>query len=233
MGSHSPQTRILIADAFPLFRSGIRQALAAHPDLEVAGEAGGPEVVELAIALDPDVVICDVTLPTSSGLEVCRRLRFHLPNVAVILLAVEEGEEPLFEAVKAGASAYLSRAAEPEELIAEIRRVARGEHTIDDNLLTRPTMASKVLLEFNTLRDQTPEAEPLFAPLTSREMEILEHISRGYSNKQIARVLAISDQTVKNHITSILKKLAVNDRTEAVVYSLRQGWITMDAIGPR
>jgi DNA-binding NarL/FixJ family response regulator len=224
--------RLLVAHRYPLIRVGLRALTLESDDMEVVGEAEqSAEVVRLAMALNPDVVICDINLPTAGGIEATRTLRLHMPNTWVILLAKTEDEENLFKAVKAGASAYVLDDTEREPLVTTIRRVARGEHLIDEDILTHPAIASKVLSQFNTFAEETKEREPIFAPLSPREIEILEQISRGNSNKQIARILTISDQTVKNHITSILKKLAVNDRTEAVVYSLRQGWIKMEALG--
>lgn len=224
--------RLLVAHRLPLLREGLRALTLESDDMEVVGEAEhSSEVVRLAMSLNPDVVICDIDLPEAGGIEATRNLRLHVPNTWVILMAKIEDEEGLFKAVKAGASAYVLDVTEPEPLVDAIHRVARGEHLIDEDILTHPAIASKVLNQFNTLAEETKEREPIFAPLSPREIEILEQISRGNSNKQIARILAISDQTVKNHITSILKKLAVNDRTEAVVYSLRQGWIKMEALG--
>lgn len=225
--------RVLIADSLPLFRQGLKTAISGQPDMEVIGEADrGDEAIQKTIALTPDVLICDLNLPGLGGLDVARTVRLQQPNTGIALLAAEEAEEHLFEAVKAGARAYLLKTTRAEDLLADIRRVAAGEHIIDDQLLSSPTIASKVLQQFAALTEETPqEMKPLFAPLSPREIEILEQVSRGNSNKQIARILAISDQTVKNHITSILKKLAVNDRTEAVVFSLRQGWIKVDGIG--
>jgi DNA-binding NarL/FixJ family response regulator len=222
--------RLLVAHKYPLSRDGIRAFTLEADDVQVVGEAEhSDEIVRLATTLNPDVVICDMNMADTGGIEVTRNLRLHVPNTWVILLAKQEDEESLFKAVKAGASAYVLDDTEREAFLDTLRRVARGEHLIDEDILTHPAIASKVLSQFNTLAEGTKE--PIFAPLSPREIEILEQISRGNSNKQIARILAISDQTVKNHITSILKKLAVNDRTEAVVYSLRQGWIKMDALG--
>jgi DNA-binding NarL/FixJ family response regulator len=224
--------RVVMSDAYPLFRQGMRAVIGETNDIQIVGESEDPdEIIRVAIAVNPEVAICDRSLPGAGGLDLTRRLRLHVPNTGVILISVEEDEEYLFEAMKAGASAHLLRQTDSQDLLNTIRRVARGEHLIDEHVLNRPTFASKVLNQFNSIGDKAPQdVARLFAPLSPREIEILELISRGNSNKQIARKLAISDQTVKNHITSILKKLAVNDRTEAVVYSLRQGWISMDAV---
>jgi DNA-binding NarL/FixJ family response regulator len=223
--------RLLVAHRYPLIRDGIRAFTLESDDVEVVGETDhSADVVSLATALNPDVAICDINLGEGGGIDVTRNLRLHVPNTWVILLAKHEDEESLFKAVKSGASAYVLDDTDREPFLDTVRRVAHGEHLIDEDILTHPAIASKVLSQFNTLAEETKEREPIFAPLSPREIEILEQISHGNSNKQIARILRISDQTVKNHITSILKKLAVNDRTEAVVYSLRHGWIKMEAL---
>ncbi|HLH22210.1 MAG TPA: response regulator transcription factor [Chloroflexota bacterium] len=218
--------RVLIVDDHPLFRQGLASALHAAGDFEVAGEAGsGEEALERAARVRPDVVACDVQLPGANGVEVTRRLKVQLPAVAVVLLSAFDDEDVLFEAARVGAAGFFLKAADPEPLLDGIRRAARGEALLDERAIGRPAVASRVLREFQRLSGEGRGIEPLLVPLTPREMEILELIARGNSNKQIAQALFLSDQTVKNHITSILRKLAVNDRTQAVVFALRQGWI--------
>jgi DNA-binding NarL/FixJ family response regulator len=226
----SARIRILVAHRFALFREGIRATVAGIPGAEIVAETeDGATAVKLAMGVAPDVVLSGAALPDMTGVELTRRLRLRIPNAGLILMAEVDDEDSIYHALKAGARGFILETAGPEELRTLLERVARGEHTLDDDLLARPDMASKVLQQFTTLTDETPqELQPLLAPLSPREIEILDLISRGNSNKQIARQLAISDQTVKNHITSILKKLAVNDRTEAVVFSLRKGWISID-----
>ncbi len=225
--------RVLISDAYPLFRRGAGASIQEEDDMELVGETeDGQELLPLAIGLDPDVIVYGVSSLDARGPDVTRALHLQLPNTGVILMSDEDDEQMLFEAVKTGARAYLLKTTSAGEFVDTVRRVARGEHVIDETLLSRPTIASKVLNEFSSLNDDTPqEFRPLLAPLSPREIEILDQICKGGSNKQIARTLAISEQTVKNHITSILKKLAVNDRTEAVIYSLRRGWISVDSLG--
>ncbi len=218
--------RVLIVDDHPIFRRGLAGVLCAEPDLVVVGEAAtGEEAVERAIALRPDVVICDVQLPAMSGVEVTRRLKVHLPDVPVVLLSSFEDEDQLFEAARVGAAGYFLKDVEPEALVEGVRRAAGGEILLDERAIGRPAVASRVLREFRRLDGEERGIEPLLVPISAREMEILELIAQGMSNKQIAQALVLSDQTVKNHITSILRKLAVNDRTQAVVFALRQGWI--------
>jgi len=163
----------------------------------------------------------------STTSSVVRAVRREQPSTAVILLAPTEDEEQLFAALKAGAAAYFRSDIQPDELSYGIRRVFAGEYLINDSVLTRPLVASRVLEQFRDLIAIGKDVEPLFVPLSAREIEVLDWIARGNSNKEIARALKISDQTVKNHITSILKKLAVNDRTQAVVFALRRGWIKL------
>lgn len=226
--------RVMLVDDHHLFRQGLRWALESERDMVVVGEAvDGREALDMARDLMPDIILMDINIPNINGLEVTRLLHLHLPRTAIIVLTAYDDEEQLFQAIKAGAAAYYTKDIRPESLIEAVRRVAQGEYLINDNLLTRPTVASRVLKQFSELASQfseltaagNREVASLFAPLSPREMEILKYISQGNSNKEIARALHISDQTVKNHITSILRKLNVNDRTEAVVFAVRRGWI--------
>jgi DNA-binding NarL/FixJ family response regulator len=145
---------------------------------------------------------------------------------------MHEDDEQLFHAIRVGAAAYCTKDAQQDEIIKLIRRVARGEYLINENVLQRPFVASRVLDQFRELSQMETGAEGVFSPLTPREVEILDCVAQGNSNKEIARILNISDQTVKNHITSILRKLAVNDRTQAVIYALRHGWIRLTDESP-
>lgn len=224
--------RLMIADDTALLRLGIRTALeTGQDDLEVVGEADtGQQALEMNHALTPDVIIIDSTLPGVNGIEVTRLIKQQTPTVAVLVMTSFEDEEELFNSIKVGASAYLTVDTKPEDLVAAVRRAHAGNYLINDSVLSRPLLASRVLRQFRELASVGPETEPIFIPLSAREVEVLEHIARGNSNKEIARSLGISDQTVKNHITSILRKLAVNDRTEAVVYALRHGWIKMEQV---
>jgi DNA-binding NarL/FixJ family response regulator len=225
----SNQIRVVVADDHPILRHGLRGLLDIEPGLEVVGEAvDGREAIEMVRMLAPDVVLVDVHLPIVDGFSTTRQIKRDQPNAAVILLDANEDEEDLFEAIKAGASAFYRNDIEPDRLVEVIRRVCTGEYLINEAVITRPLVASRVLQQFRDLSILGQEVEPLFVPLSAREIEVLDHIAKGNSNKEIARALKISDQTVKNHITSILRKLAVNDRTQAVVYALRRGWIKLD-----
>ena len=161
------------------------------------------------------------------GLETTQRIRREYPATAVIVMAADEDEESLFASIKAGAAAFVIKDISPEDLILVIRRVSQGEFLINDKVFSKPAVASRVLKEFRELAVYGQEAQPIFAPLSPREVEILDNIAQGMTNKQVAYALSISEQTVKNHMSSILRKLSVNDRTQAVVYAMRQGWIRM------
>lgn len=220
--------RILLVDDHPLFRQGVMWMLNSQPDLEIVGEAADSQsAIQQADILLPDLVLCDINLPGMNGLEVTRILKRRHPQMAVIILTLHEDDEQLFHAIRVGASAYAIKDIAGEDLISLIRRVGRGEYLINENVLSRPFVASKVLDQFRELATMDEATDAVFSPLTPREVEILDCVARGNSNKEIARLLSISDQTVKNHITSILRKLAVNDRTQAVIYALRHGWIRL------
>jgi len=222
-----PKTnRVLLADAQKLAVLGMRQVLQAEEDMElVATASDGEEAVRLTIDQEPDVVIVDAMLPKLSGMKVTKRIKRELPHVGVIVMTDMDDEQVLFEAIKAGASAYLAKDCEPAELVDTIRKVRNGQFTINEKVFSRPAVASKVLTEFRELSVYGPGSTHVFAPLSPREVQILDNIAQGMTNKEVAYALAISEQTVKNHMSSILRKLSVNDRTQAVVYAIRQGWI--------
>jgi DNA-binding NarL/FixJ family response regulator len=227
--------QILIIDDHPLFRRGIRWSLEAEHDLRVVGEAGdGQDAIRQSDKLVPDVILVDINLPGVSGLEVARVLKRRHPRASIVVLTMHEDDEQLFGAIRAGAAAYCTKDIDSGDLIDIIRRAARGEYLINENVLSHPFVASRVLDQFRELAEMDAGSSAVFSPLTPREVEILDCVAHGHSNKEIARLLSISDQTVKNHITSILRKLAVNDRTQAVIYALRHGWIKLrdDDEGP-
>lgn len=222
------EIRVLIMDDHPIFRQGIRGVLDAAPDITVIGEAeNGQEAIEQADRLLPDVVLVDVNLPGINGLEIARVIKRRDPRMRIIVLSVGDDEELLFNAIKVGAAAYSTKEVRPQELTEIIRSVARGTYLINDTVMKKPHVAARVLDQFRELASTDGEGAQLFAPLTSREIEILDCIARGLSNKEIASQLSISGQTVKNHITSILSKLQVNDRTMAVIFAIQKGWIKM------
>nr|BBH95677.1 DNA-binding response regulator [Thermogemmatispora argillosa] len=224
--------RVLIVEEQPLLRVGIHATLERMGDCEIVGETTDPaEILEIAGDGRLDVALIDTGLTCADPLEIARQMRRVAPQVAMIMLTPAENEEDLFQSIKVGAAAYYTRDIGLEELKEAVRKVSRGEYLMNDDVLSRPQIASRVLASFRALNEEEEETDNVQkepSPLSSREIEILDHIARGRSNKEIAKVLKISDQTVKNHITSILKKLAVNDRTAAVVYALKHGWITIE-----
>jgi DNA-binding NarL/FixJ family response regulator len=220
--------KILIVDAHALMRMGIRNILEKEPDFEIVAEADDSRsALDASFATNPDVILMDLSLPAPGGIETTQRIKRELPAAAIVVLSTEEDEDALFEAIKAGAAAFILKDIAPEDLVMIIRRVVAGEYLINDKVFSKPAVASRVLKEFRELAVYGQEAAPIFAPLSPREVEILDNIAQGMTNKQVAYALSISEQTVKNHMSSILRKLSVNDRTQAVVYAMRQGWIRM------
>ena len=220
------RTKIMLVDDHALFRVGMRQILEREPDFDIVGEADdGRDAFNMAVETTPDIVLLDLSLPAPGGIETTQRIKREVPSTGIVALAVAEDEDQLFEAIKAGAAAFILKDINPDDLVTIIRRVRAGEYLINDKVFSRPSVASRVLKEFRELAVYGQEATPIFAPLSPREVEILDNIAKGMTNKQVAYALTISEQTVKNHMSSILRKLSVNDRTQAVVYAMKQGWI--------
>ena len=225
-GRSGEKTTILLVDDQTLFRVGVRNILEKEPGFEIVGEADDTRsAFDLAVQLSPDVIL--MALPAPGGIETTQRIKRELPSAGIIVLSVNEDEDALFDAIKAGAAAFILKDIDPDDLVAIIHRVANGEYLINDKVFAKPAVASRVLKEFRELAIYGQDAAPIFAPLSPREVEILDNIAQGMTNKQVAYALSISEQTVKNHMSSILRKLSVNDRTQAVVYAMRQGWIRM------
>jgi NarL family two-component system response regulator LiaR len=206
---------VLIADDHPFVRHGLRTYLETLADMDVAGEASdGAEAVELAGRLLPDVVLMDLVMPGVGGIEAIRRLRELRPETRVLVLTSFLDDEKLFPAVRAGAAGYLLKDVEPAELVRAIHTVADGE------ALLHPAVAARLMEEFSETERPAPEEA-----LTAREREVLELIARGLPNKLIARDLEIAEKTVKTHVSSILGKLGLTDRTQAALYAVRAGLI--------
>ena len=221
--------KVMIVDDHPVFRQGLWNVLAAHEDLCIVGEAtDGPEAIERTQELLPDVVLMDINLPTLNGLQATRKLKALCPEVNVIMLTAYDDEEQVYHAIRAGASAYYAKDVSPERLVDVIRHVSQGQYVVGETLLDEDGLGDWLLEEFRRFGGGVfEEDEQFFAPLSPREMEILELVIRGMSNREIAYHLGISHQTVKNHMTSILSKLGVADRTQAAVYALRHGWVPL------
>lgn len=221
--------RIMIVEDHPLFREGLRRSLELEDDLAVVAEsADGNEALEMALAERPDVMLVDINIPGMNGLQLTRKVKEELPDTAIIVLTAYHDEAQLFHALRSGAAAYYPKEVTPRELIHAIREVHQGHYVIGENVMKKPQVARWLIRQFE---EMAPEGEAfpeeMYQPLSPREMEILQCIARGLSNKEVARELGISQQTVKNHMTSILRKLAVNDRTQAALYALRRGWIRL------
>jgi NarL family two-component system response regulator LiaR len=213
-----PTIRLLIAEDETLVRYALAQLLAAEPGLTVVGEVpNGEAAVVAAHAEKPDVVLMDINMPKLDGIEATRRLAAELPDCAVVMLTILDDDASLFAAVKAGAKGYVLKDAPPEELLAAVRAAARGEGFLGAALVGR------VMEEFARVSRLRAAAKEVFAELTRREMEVLELLGRGMRNREIAAALYLSEKTVKNHISSILAKLHVNDRTEAALLAARHG----------
>lgn len=210
--------RVLICDDHALFRRGLTMVLDAEPDVEVIGEASdGAEAVRLAETTAPDVVLMDVRMPSGSGIEATQKIRQAVPAAKVLMLTVSDEESDLFEAVKAGASGYLLKEISIDEVADAVRSVASGES------LVTPSMATKLLNEFSSLAHNVEQKQRVPPPhLTPRELQVLRLVSEGMSNREIADVLEISENTVKNHVRNILEKLHLHSRMEAVMYAVRE-----------
>ncbi len=226
--------KVLLVDDHPFFRQGLRDVLTNQEDLQVIGEAcDGEEALRLTRELAPDVVVMDVNIPVVNGIQVTRKLRTERPSVNVVILTAYDDEEQVFHAIRAGASAYYPKDVTPDKLVAAVREVSHGRYVIGDLVMDAAQLAPWLLKETQKFGAATGDLEEPFNPLSPREMEILQFITYGLSNKEIARRLGISHQTVKNHITAILHKLGVKDRTQAAVYTLRRGWVRLQDAHPQ
>jgi DNA-binding NarL/FixJ family response regulator len=232
--------RVILVERVPLFRVGLRITLERFGEFLILESTDSTEILEWANEHHPDVVILDAGLPATDPLELTWMLRQATPSIGILILAASqhtssEDEEQLFQFFRHGANAFEFRSITPDMLVESVHRVACGEYLIgSEGLLPRPSarimpaLKTRLHREMSTSEDEEPVST---FPLSGREVEILDHIARGSSNKEIAKSLKISDQTVKNHITSILKKLSVDDRTAAVVYALRRHWISLESPG--
>ena len=224
MAAQSGKIKVIIADKQPLFRKGVEFFLKEAADIIICAEASSEaELVTRVVNEIPDVVLLDISL-ASDGMELARMVKQHVPSVAVIVIAPAPNDEGLFMAIKARAAGYVSRDISSDELINIVRRASRGEYPLNDSFLSQPKVAAQVLEQFQDF-SWGKGVETFVSPLTPRETEILNYMAKGYLNKQIAGMLDISEQTIKNHVTSILRKLDANARTQAVITAVRRGII--------
>ncbi|HUW45843.1 MAG TPA: response regulator transcription factor [Dehalococcoidia bacterium] len=218
--------KVMVIDEQAFFRAGVRQMLSQQPDLEVLECDPTQNALELIEANLPDVALIGSDLASLSGIELGRKIAQYYPNTKVVVLSPDPDDEELFEVIKTAAVACLSKKATADELASTIRRARKGEYPINESLMTRPRVAKQVLNQF---RGMGRTMEGLVAPLTNRETQILTYVAEGNSNKEIARILEISEQTIKNHVSAILRKLNANDRAHAVALALHSGWISPEA----
>jgi two-component system, NarL family, response regulator DegU len=225
---NAEKLQVFVVSQQPLLWQGIEHSISLMEDIEVSATAEVNDEVLLTLdRLPPDVVIVDIdALTDGSSLSMTRQLKQRLPNIGIIALTSNLNNVQIFRALKAQAAACLSKETTVEKLVQTIRQVAHGEYPINESLVTHPILADQVLRQFQELSRQS-EAQSFISPLTQRETEILDYIAQGLLNKQIALKLGISEQTIKNHVTSILRKLNANARTEAVVLALKQGLISI------
>ena len=227
--------KLLIVDDHPLFRQGLIDVLDTDPSMSVVGEAAdGETAVERAAELAPDIILMDVNLPKMNGLQVTRRVLAQNPDLKVIILTGYDDAEQVYHALRLGAVAYCAKDVPPDELLQTIHAVQDGAYVIHNQVLTDGEIEGWFQRRAGRYGSYPTEEQPSGAvtPLSPREMEILELVTRGASNRDIAHRLTISEQTVKNHMTAVLRKLRVDDRTQAAVYALRHGWVRLEAAKP-
>jgi len=222
------QITLLVVDDHPLFRQGVVDALSIEPDLRViAQSASGDEALELIRSLHPTVAILDVNLPVINGQQITHQVTQEKLPTRILLVTGYDDVEQAIHAALAGAAGYCSKDVEPQKLPGMIREVAEGKYVFADNVFNRRELEQWVEEQIEGARRSYSEPGSPFHPLSDREMEVLACVVRGMSNKEIATLLGISHQTVKNHVTAILRKFGVEDRTQAVVYALKRGWVTL------
>jgi len=216
--------KVLVAEDHPITREGIRKLLEDEDNFTVIGEAGdGEEAVQMVAELQPDVVIMDVAMPRLNGIEATRQIKLIRPATAVLILSAYDDDEYVFGLLEAGAAGYLLKTASGDELTRAIRAVYKGEPVLD------PLITRKVINRFR-FPDKIPRAARPSEHLSDREIDILKLAARGMTNKEIADEIHLSRRTVEGNLRSIFNKLGVGSRTEAVLYGLRKGWVTLEEL---
>lgn len=225
-----PKINVLIVDDHPLFREGLQKALSLEDDIHVVGfSVDGQQAIRMTNQLAPHVVLLDVNLPSINGLQVARHLKNERNKAAIIMLTAYHDKQQVLYAMRAGASAYCAKDVSPDDLVAIIRDVALGHYVVDDKRMSKRELRDWIERNVQEMTGPyTVDSDEHYIPLSPREMQILEAVTHGMSNKEIANELAISQQTVKNHMTSILRKLNVEDRTQAAIKAVRHGWVRLE-----
>jgi DNA-binding NarL/FixJ family response regulator len=212
--------RVLLVDDHVLFRKGVAALLARRESVQIVGEAGdGLEAIQAAREALPDVVLMDIEMPRCDGLEATRRIKNEMPHVKIVILTVSDDDQNLFEAIKSGAQGYLLKDLEPYQLYDLLESISRGEAPLSG------VVAAKILKEFSRPSRESAQAPEVTGELTPREIDILERVVEGMTNKEIAFTLNISENTVKIHLRNILEKLHLQNRIQAAVYAVRQGLV--------
>ncbi len=222
--------KLVVVDDHPLFRQGVVDALSLEPDMTVIGQASsGEEALEMIRSLSPDIAVLDVNLPGMNGQQVTHRVVQKKLKTRILLLTGYDDLEQALHAAIAGAAAYCAKEIGPKRLIQSIREIYKGKFVIAEQVFSREELDIWINSQMKATGTNRPYSEPgtPFHPLSKREMEVLSCVVRGMSNKEIALLLGISHQTVKNHVTAILRKFGVEDRTQAVVYALKRGWVQL------
>ncbi|RLD07493.1 MAG: DNA-binding response regulator [Chloroflexi bacterium] len=222
--------KLVVIDDHPLFRQGVVDALSLEPDITVIGQtSSGEDALEMIRSLAPDIAVLDVNLPGMNGQQVTHRVVQEKLNTRVLLLTGYDDLEQALHAAIAGAAAYCAKEIGPQRLIQSIREIYKGKYVIAEQVFSREELDAWINSQMKATKSNRPYSEPgmPFHPLSKREMEVLSCVVRGMSNKEIALLLGISHQTVKNHVTAILRKFGVEDRTQAVVYALKRGWVQL------
>jgi len=220
---------IMIIDEQELFRVGVRQVLAKQPDIHILDYSPSPDTMHLIESTMPDVILLGCQFSVHSNLSLAEQISRQFPNSKVVVLTPDPDDEELFAVIKSSAVACINKSASADMLVDTIKKASAGEYPINELAMTRPKVASQVLRRFEEMISSENNNLPtaVFAPLTQREIQILSYIAEGNTNKQIAKCLNISEQTIKNHISSILRKLNANDRAHAVTMAIRNNWISV------
>lgn len=216
--------RIVLVEPRALVGLGIRGVLDNEPDMEVVAEVrSADDALAMSDERAPDIFVIDVELQEPSTSAATRRLTHESPGAGIVVVGREDDDASILEAIEIGATGHVSAAAEPHELVAVIRRVADGEDPLKDEVIGRPDLVDRIMSGFRDSFRRADEAPTI--PLTPRELDVLRHVAAGMRNREVGELLDVSEQTVKNHLSSILHKLGVPNRTHAVTFAVRQGWL--------